>query len=73
LGTDELTLKTRLSILEQQLDDLDEVRVKLVEGFGLGVRARPSGDVPYIEEGIGITLDDGSVAAHGLSLRIVVL
>jgi hypothetical protein len=29
------------------------------------VRARPPGDVPHIQASIGVTLDDGSVAAHG--------
>jgi len=65
VGADEFALKTGLAILKQQFDHLDQIPVQFVQRRGLGVRTRPSRDVPHVQACIGIPLNNGGVRAHG--------
>jgi hypothetical protein len=67
MGANEINFQAWLPVLEKQLDHLAEVRLQLIEALGLGMGARPTGDMTNIQAGFGIALDDGGKATHMLA------
>ena len=65
MATNELGLGFWIFILQHEGDDFDEIVVQLVEGVGLGVRARQGRDVAGILPGDWTAFDDGGEGAHG--------
>jgi hypothetical protein len=64
LGPDELRFKLRLAILQEHFDDFSEVAVQLIQSRSLGVSPRKTGNVAYIELGLGTALDDCHIRFH---------
>lgn len=68
---DELGVEARrISILQEQLENLTKIRVEFVERFRLGVSAREAGHVADVEARVRATLDDCGVGAHLLLREI---
>jgi DNA-binding transcriptional LysR family regulator len=65
VGSDELGLKARITVLKQHAYDLAEVLVQFIQRGCLGVSAGPSWHVADEQAGGGITLDHGSERTHG--------
>ena len=61
LRADELTRDGRRSVLEDQTDDLTEIRVEFLECLGLTMGAGQTRYVPNVETGVGTAFYDGSV------------
>ncbi len=61
LGADELARDGRRSVLEDQTDDLAEIRVEFLKCLGLTVGAGQTRHIANVEAGVGTALYDGSV------------
>src|SRR5437016_6691846 len=65
LTTDEFGSERRLAVIQQHSNDLPEVAVQLVKCLALTVRPRKARDIPHVQPGLRVTLDNGSVVFHG--------
>jgi hypothetical protein len=64
LDSYELALEHGFTILQKKLDDLFEVAIQLVQGFGLRVGPWEARDVAHIEAGVRTSFDNGGVGGH---------
>lgn len=64
LNADKLRFKNRLAIFKQHFDNLLEVAVQFIEGFGLRIRAIESRNKTYVESSLRTALDHCSVVSH---------
>ena len=71
LSADKLRLQNWFAVLQEHLNDLSEITLKLVERLGLRVRAREAGNEADIKPGIGTTLNDCGKCSHGCDRRTV--
>jgi hypothetical protein len=65
LDADELGLKLRFAVFEEESNDLFQVSVELIERLGLAVSTREARDIPDVQAGIRITLHDCGIGLHG--------
>jgi hypothetical protein len=64
LKAEKLGFQPRLAVLQQELDHLGEVRLKLVEGCPLGMSPRPTRHLPDVETGVEVSPDDRRERLH---------
>ena len=73
LSADKLRLQNWFAVLQEHLNDLSEITLKLVKRLALRVRAREAGNEADIKPGIGTTLNDCGKCFHGFEDRMVLL
>ncbi len=64
LDTHELRGELRLSVLEQQLQNFLEIRIKFIKTASLRVGARKTGNVPNEQASLRVTLDHCGEVSH---------
>lgn len=64
LGAHECGLERRLTVLAEHLDDLEQVRAKLVKRRTLRVCAGPTWNVSDEEAGVLVSLNYGGIGLH---------
>jgi len=64
LNTDKFSFKNGLAVFEQHCDNLLEVALQFIEGFGLRMRAIESRNKAYVESSLRTALDHCGVISH---------
>ncbi len=64
LSAHKFGLKTRLTVLQEESDDLLKILIELVETLGLRMRAGKAGHIADIKFGVRAFFDYGSVSSH---------
>ncbi len=64
LNADKLSFKNRIAIFKQHCDNLLEVALQFIEGFGLRMRAIESRNKAYVESSLRTALDYCGVISH---------
>jgi len=65
MGSNELRVECRFTILKEHLHDFGQVRKKFINSGTLRMSAGPPGDVPHKKACVCVTFNNSSVIVHG--------